>query len=119
MTDTKVNKGVSTTHRVTGRKKNLIKTMKSYGMTNDQIANVLQISLPTLNKFYPKELEFGKSDMLKKLADTVYGKALGGNLSACFFVLKTQYGWREKNTIEVTELPDIIINKLPKESEDK
>ena len=77
------------------------------GLTNEQLAESLDISLSTL-KNYKKIPEFltahraGKEQADSRVAESLYEKAVGGDVSAATFWLKNRQGavWRDKQHVE-------------------
>ena len=77
------------------------------GLTNEQLAESLDISLSTL-KNYKKIPEFltahraGKEQADSKVAESLYEKAVGGDVSAATFWLKNRQGavWRDSKHVE-------------------
>lgn len=75
-----------------------IHLMVGYGIHQERIAEAYEISKPTLQKYYPRELLLGKTDVIAKVAASLVKKALGNgpqSVAAAIFFLKTQAGWRE------------------------
>jgi hypothetical protein len=77
------------------------------GLTDQQLADALDISLSTL-KNYKTIPEFltahraGKEQADSKVAESLYEKAVGGDVSAATFWLKNRQGavWRDKQHVE-------------------
>jgi hypothetical protein len=84
------------------------------GVPHHDMAQVMQISTPTLLKHYRDELDIGRADGNYKIAGKLYSMAMDGNVVACIFWLKCQAKWRDNdkggeiaNEIKVTGgLPD-------------
>lgn len=74
--------------------------MMASGLTQDTIAKILKISIPSLQKHYRHELDVGKEQAIQKIAKNLFRIATGESkaavTAACFY-LKTQGGWREKD----------------------
>lgn len=56
------------------------------------------ISEDTLRKYFQKELLIGKAKASLKIGQTIFQKALGGDVTSLIWWSKTQMGWREKET---------------------
>ena len=74
--------------------------MSGFGLRQEDIALVTNLSIKTLCKHYKNELQRGKAVALAKVADTLYQQAISGNLTAAIFYLKSQGGWSERHQIE-------------------
>jgi hypothetical protein len=74
----------------------------------EQIADFFEISPNTLRNRWkedPRILEAykkGKSEAVAGVANSLLKQAAGGNLTAQIFYMKTQGGWRENNSVDVT-----------------
>lgn len=67
------------------------------------IAEVLEISVMTLDKHYHRELGTAKTLAIERIGKTVYQQAIEGDSKAQALYLKTQgasHGWVEKQVIE-------------------
>jgi len=62
---------------------------------NIKKVNGQPISLPTLYKRFKNELASGSTRAVAKAAGKLYTLAMGGNITALVFYLKTRGGWRE------------------------
>lgn len=75
------------------------------GMPQAMIAELLNISVATLQVHYPKELALSNPLMTEKIAKTCVQMALNGNEKMIALWLKTQgrkFGFEDKQTIEIT-----------------
>jgi hypothetical protein len=79
----------------------LIREMASVGISQEQIAAVVDISVDTLKKYYPYELATARTKANNMIAGALFRKAVSGNVTAQIFWLKTRAGWRE--SIEIVE----------------
>lgn len=85
-------------HAPSDKDRTAVETMASYGITEFDIARVLNISPPTLRKHYSYELDTGHIKANSMVAQSLYQKALGsgnGAVAACIFWLKVRAGWVE------------------------
>lgn len=73
------------------------------GAPQEKMAAMLGISEKTLRKHYKPELETTKLDRLANVGASLYNLAIGGNVAAAIFYLKTQGGWSEKTAQPVRE----------------
>lgn len=75
--------------------------LASNGLTNEQIADCLDISAPTLYKYIKESEEFGnainrgKSRGIRVMANNLFQLALNGNAAANIFFLKARAKWRD------------------------
>ena len=73
------------------------------GLPLDDIAAKLEICIPTLQKQYSKEIQFGLTDMIDKISEVAAVKAMNGDDKALALILKTRaarYGWVEKQVVQ-------------------
>lgn len=87
----------------------MVTRLSGLGIPQDQICAILDISKPTLYKYYSDEISKGKASANAKIADNLFRIATGDGreaVTACIFWLKTQAGWKETNVIEVTDTTD-------------
>jgi transcriptional regulator with XRE-family HTH domain len=77
-------------------------------LTQDQIADYLGISRPTLAAIFERDEEAGlrykkgKARAIGVIASNLMNKARDGDIACMIFFLKTQAGWRETNRHEIT-----------------
>jgi transcriptional regulator with XRE-family HTH domain len=77
-------------------------------LTQDQIADYLGISRPTLAAILDRDEEAalrykrGKARAIGAVASNLIDKARKGDTACMIFFLKTQAGWRETNRTEIT-----------------
>ena len=69
--------------------------MASIGIPQDQIAMAIGVDKKTLQLHFRKELDVGSTQMLTRVADSLFRQALAGNVSACIFIMKCRAGWSE------------------------
>ena len=92
----------------------------SHGLTQEQIALALGVSRATMmrrlrNKDFKEAYERGKAKGEVAVSNALFDKAVKGNVVACIFILKSRYGWREDQNINVTTqtpLKIVIDNNL-------
>ena len=78
--------------------------MAGCGLNHDQIALITcgGIGRKTLERYFPDELAIGKADTVHKIARSLIKDAIDGDKASQIFFLKTQAGWRERGTFEVS-----------------
>lgn len=70
------------------------------GLTQDQIAEYMQIDPETLRKHYPDELRTAKRDKLCKVAALAYTRAMEGNDKMIDLILRTQARWTNPQPVQ-------------------
>lgn len=76
--------------------------MVMHGLTTKVISKVMKMSEGSLYNHYREELEEGRAILGGKLSSLLAHKALSGDKASLFFILKTQFGYRETNRYEHT-----------------
>lgn len=77
-------------------------------LNQDQIADYLGMSRPTLAAIFERDEEAGlrykkgKARAIGAIASNLIDKARKGDIACMIFFLKTQAGWRETNRHEIT-----------------
>lgn len=94
-------------HEPTVTSRRTVSSMAAYGIPQKDIAAVIGITKPTLEKYYRHELDVSSAKATAKVAETLYAKATakeitGPSVTAALFWLKTRGGWRETDRLEVT-----------------
>lgn len=106
-------------HQPTTETRQMVMNYTMTGVTQDQIAKILQISIPTLCRYYREELDLAKPRANATIAAALFNKAKNGDTTAMIFWLKTQAGWREKVdvdqntqlTIQIVEVDKPLISR--------
>ena len=84
----------------------LIVQLSGLGIPHEQICSILEISKPSLYKYYGDEIIKGKAQANAKISENLFRIATGTGreaVTACIFWLKTQCNWTEKQVLEVTD----------------
>ena len=90
-------------YQPTDKDREIVKAMASYGISQEDIGNVIGVSHTTLRKYFESEIATAAIQANAKVADTCYAMAVSGqHPAATFFWLKTRAGWREVERIEHT-----------------
>ena len=106
---------------------NMVRQLSGLGIPHNQICAILNISKPTLYKYYESELLDGKAKANAKVAQNLFNIACGegkGAVTAGIFWLKTQCNWSEKTIVEVQDdkfrqlITDIQTAKLAEKDSD-
>ena len=80
--------------------------LSGLGIPHEQICSILNISKPTLYKYYSEELTQGKATANAKVAENLFKIATStgkGAVTAAIFWLKTQARWTETQVLEITD----------------
>lgn len=81
---------------------NVARALVACGHGAHDIGIYYSIDEKTARRAFRKELAEGRAFFGARLTAGIAHKALGGNLTAIIFILKTQFGWRETNRTELT-----------------
>jgi|TARA_R100000479_G_C6378746_1_gene200153 AcrR family transcriptional regulator len=84
----------------------MVTNLSGFGIPHEQICAILNISKPSLYKYYQDELLKGKAQANAKISENLYKIATGSGreaVTACIFWLKTQCNWTEKQVLEVRD----------------
>lgn len=92
-------------------------------LTQDQIADVLEISSRTLRRRLSDDARVlsaykkGKGETIAAVARSLIFQALNGNTTAAIFFLKCQAGWRETDPrqVDVSEISKLTDKELERE----
>lgn len=76
--------------------------MARVGISNKQIAPVLNISEDTLEKYYAQDMRKARTSATAMVAGKLFQKAMEGDNTCMIFWLKTQAQWQEVMRIEQT-----------------
>lgn len=93
-------------HSPTPESRAEVAALISFGVTRENIASHVGVSTVTLAKYYKTELANGAVAANARVAGTLYQLAVGGNIAAAIFWLKTRAGWRETTRIEAVGAAD-------------
>lgn len=69
--------------------------MAGYGVPQEDIAIVIDISEPTLRKHFRRELDLGIAKANARVGKSLFDQAVNGNVTAAIFWTKSRMGWRE------------------------
>ena len=72
----------------------------SVGITQDQVAMVIGITKPTLEKHFRDELDTAMITAHGKIGKKIFALAMAGDKILLMFYAKTQMGWKETNVFE-------------------
>ena len=84
----------------------MVTQLSGLGLPHEQICSMLNISKPSLYKYYQEELLNGKATANAKISENLFKIATGTGreaVTACIFWLKTQARWTEKQVLEIQD----------------
>tara|TARA_R110000787_G_scaffold117540_2_gene228213 strand:- start:404 stop:787 length:384 start_codon:yes stop_codon:yes gene_type:complete len=84
----------------------MVTQLSGLGIPHDQICGILNISKPSLYKYYQEELIKGKATANAKISENLFKIATGTGreaVTACIFWLKTQARWTERQVLEIQD----------------
>ena len=99
-------------HKPTAVTREKVFDFKSFGVTNEEIANYLDISIETLTKYYRTELNKAVLDANASMAKSLYQNARDGDTTAQIFWLKTRGRWRSEDSKILAESNDDLKAEL-------
>jgi len=82
-----------------------VEAMAGYGVPHEQIAVLIGedgIDADTLKKHFRKELAQGKAKANARVGQTLFQKATAGDTTAAIWWSKTQMGWKDTQTHEIS-----------------
>lgn len=102
-----------------------VEALAANGLTQQQIADSLGISVSTIesrlreNEEFKDAIKRGKSKGIAMIANQLFKKAKSGDTTSMIFFLKTQAGWKETQTVEAkVNLADEITSLMKEISEE-
>lgn len=105
-------------HEPTLEQRKLVSALASYGVTQKDICEQVEIDLKTLRKHYRKELNNSMVMANAKVAESLFKMATQKmNVAAAIFWAKTRMGWREVAPIDdknrKPEVIKLLVNPKP------
>ena len=82
-------------HKPTDATRQAIQLHAMVGTRHDILCEIMDVSLPTLYKYYKKELDTARDMANATIAGSLYKKALSGDTASMIFWMKTRARWRE------------------------
>lgn len=100
-------------HKPTANQRDMVKTLTAFGIQQDLIAKKIKISVPTLEKHYRDELDFGMMDANAAVAGALFKTAtnakITGHVTAGIWWTKARMGWKETQVVENAVKGTIIV----------
>ena len=84
-------------HTPTKNTRSAVKNLAAAGLTQDEIADILDLSDDTLRKYYRKELDTATNEITVMAVNKVIEGIHRGEAAYVFFWLKCRAKWREKH----------------------
>jgi DNA-binding CsgD family transcriptional regulator len=96
-------KGGRPAYKVTDAGKKQVLKLAGLGLSQEEVATSMGISVETLVKYYKNEYEKGKSDSLVELVNVLREKAIKDkDFKSLNLLVKCKYGWKETEVKEHT-----------------
>lgn len=103
-------KGGRPSFKPTQEQREKVESMAGYGLTAEQICNLIEVSRGTLFKYFGDELKQGEGKAHVQITQRAFEMARNGrNPAMTMFWLKCRAGWTEKIQITNDDLPPIEI----------
>ena len=83
-------------HDVTKARQDTVRLHAIVGTRHEMIAQVLQIDVKTLYKYYRRELDTARDLANAQVGGALFNKALAGDTTAQIFWMKTRARWKEQ-----------------------
>lgn len=100
-------------HHPTQETRAKVSALYSFGITQEDIAKYLDISVDTLDRQYRRELDTAIVQSNAEVAAKLFRKATkGDDVTAQIFWLKTRGGWRNQDNIALTQSNEDLKNEL-------
>ena len=105
-------------HAPTDATREVVRSHVVVGTPRELIARLIGINADTLLKYYGPELEESAAKANAAIAQGLYAKAIGGDVTSMIFWLKTRARWREERpeapeSGTVAEALRAIADKMP------
>lgn len=80
----------------------LVEHYTAIGMTQDEIALVMEVSVDSLQRHCRHQLDAGRLKVNAKVAAKLFDKAMKGDTASIIFWMKSRAGWKERSVLEHT-----------------
>ena len=111
---------MSVAHEPTETTRELVKSLSGFGVPQEDICVVLDVTEPTLRKYYRREIDLGFAQANAKVGESLFKQATSGNTAAAIFWMKARAGWREKQEHEMIHKGEVsmIVTGVPRPEDD-
>lgn len=82
-------------------KAKLIRNLSQYGLPQEQIARLVNLSVGTMLRLYREEYDKGAAVANAQVAQRLFKKALDGDTAALIFWVKARMQWRENSEVRI------------------
>lgn len=106
------------THKPTKETREMVKSLSGYGVPQDDICHILDITKPTLHKHYRREIDVGFAQANAKVGQSLYNQAVSGNTTAAIFWMKARAGWRETMQHDVNGDMNVLFKTILEKAPD-
>jgi len=89
-------------YQPTDNNRRQVESWSGVGITQEQMAALLEIDVDTLVKYYRKEIDQGKAKACASIGSSFYQKAKDGDTAAMIWWTKSQMGWKGEKVIDHT-----------------
>jgi hypothetical protein len=100
----------------TAKEREQVSMMTAIGIAQPAICRILKVSEKTLRRACRFEIATGQAQANTQVGEALFQAAVGGNVAAMIFWMKTRAGWKETITIEqskpVAEMTDLEFNRV-------
>lgn len=105
-----------------GEQRHQIETLAGYGLTEEEIASVMRLSIPSIKKYCKEEIVRGRNTAKTLVTQSLFANIKKGKEASIFFWLKCRARWSERAgdmAAESSALPNITVNiRTPKRLDD-
>lgn len=82
-------------HEPTKGSREQIREYTAAGLTQEQMAVLIDLDLKTLRKYYSDDMKKGEAYACSKVGGTIFQRAIDGDVTAMIWYSKTRMGWKE------------------------
>jgi hypothetical protein len=96
------------TFEPTDKQRSQVKAMALAQIDQETIARSIEVSKPTLLKYFRSELDDSNAQADSSVVGALYKSAITGNVAAQIFWCKARLGWSERQVVQVEMPPQNI-----------
>jgi len=88
-------------HEPTEETRRRVRTLSGYGVRHEIICHDIQVSLPTLYKYYREDLDTGDSQAQGLIGQSMFDRGVKDkDTGALIWLTKTRMGWKDISRVE-------------------